>query len=190
MGIGATYALAQGGSGTKAASLVQHDFGGAHLAVVVRAGDDRDARSAGGPEHAIENPPPHVDDVRAEAADEIGESARETRIRNGRKEEMGRGGVCAWHVRHRHRQTVDLGAVEILPIWGIRVPRGRHGHHSASAHLGAGQCRDRKLQAADVREEAFRGVQDAQPTQPAVPVSGMRPHGLGVCRRRHERSIR
>ena len=36
--------------------VVQHDLGGAHLAVVVRGGDDRDAGTASGAEHAVEDP--------------------------------------------------------------------------------------------------------------------------------------
>ena len=111
-----------------------------------------------------------MDDVGAEAADEVGERTCETRVRNRREEEMGRVGVCARHACHRHRQTVDLGAVEILPCRGVRVPRGRHRHHPASAHLGACQCRDRELQATDIRQEAVRCVQDAQSAQPVVAV--------------------
>ena len=79
---------------------------------------------------------------------------------------MGRVGVCPRHVCHRHGQTVDLGAVEILPFRGVRVQRSRHRHHPASAHLGAYQRRDRELQATDVRQEAVRCVQDAQSAQP------------------------
>ena len=44
MGVGAADAFAQAGARTKAASLVQHGLGSAHLAVVVRGGDDRDAQ--------------------------------------------------------------------------------------------------------------------------------------------------
>ena len=137
------------------------------------ARDNWHARTTGGPEHAVENPPPYVDDVRAEAAQKVGERVRETGIRNGRKEEMGRGGICAWQVSHRHWQTVHFDAVQILPIRGVRVSRGRHGNHPALAHLGVGQCRNRKLQPANVREEAVRCVQDAQPTQPVGSVIGM-----------------
>ena len=86
---------------------------------------------------------------------------------------MGRVGVCPRHACHRHGQTVDLGAVEILPCSGVRVQRSRHRHHPASAHLGAYQRRDRELQATDVRQEAVRCVQDAQSAQPVIGVIRM-----------------
>jgi len=78
-------------------------------------------RPTSGAEHAIENPAVGMDDVGAKASDEIGERTRKARVRNRRKVKMSWVNVGPWQSCHRHGQTVDLGAVKILPCRGVRV---------------------------------------------------------------------
>jgi hypothetical protein len=50
------------------------------------------------------------------------------------------------------------------------VQGSRYRNASASAHLATYQRRNRKLQTPYIRQEAVRGVQDAQSAQPVIGV--------------------
>src|SRR5690242_3560728 len=104
--------------------MIEHRFGGAHLTVIVRGREDRNAGSTSGAEDAVEDPAAGMDDVRAEASDEDSESPGEVWIRDRREEQVGLGGVCSRHARHCHWQAVYLDAVELLPTSGFRMARG------------------------------------------------------------------
>src|SRR5690348_10550050 len=105
--------------------MVERGLGGAYLTVIVRGREHRNAGSTSGAEDAVEDPAAGMDDVRAEASDEVSESPGEVWIRDRREEQVGPGGVCPRHARHCHRQAVYLDAVELLPISGFRMARGR-----------------------------------------------------------------
>ena len=186
MRICAADALAQAGPRADVTPAVQHDLVRAYLAVVMSARDDGDSRVSSGAKHAVENPPPGMDDVRPETAHKSGEGTSEGRIRYRREEQMGRCGMGARQMCQCHRKTMHLDAVNVLTIGSLRVAGGRHGDHPPSAHLCARQRRDRQFQTSDVRQEAIRGVQDPQPAQPVSP--GYRP----FCHRHptHARRVR